>query len=135
MSEHTLHQEEPIDNRLLRYAQSARNLGMLSSPSGWAKGVGSCGDSLEVTIRVARERIDAIKVLPNGCVYTVACASAMSELAAGMTIERALELGPEDVEKVLEGLPEDHLHCARLAINTLGEAISDYYQKATDKAV
>lgn len=134
MSEHDIPRPGPLDDRLLRHAQFPRNLGLLASLSGWAKGVGKCGDSLEVTIRVDGERIDAIKVLPNGCIYTVACASAMSELAAGMTIERALELSPEDVEKALGGLPTDHLHCARLAINTLGEAISDHYQKTAARA-
>jgi NifU-like protein involved in Fe-S cluster formation len=51
----------------------------------------------------------------------------MSLLAKGRTIDDALQLQPEDVVKELEGLPDDHMHCARLAINTLGEAIADYY--------
>jgi len=32
----------------------------------------------------------------------------------------------------LGGLPEDHMHCARLAVNTLGEAIADYYRNAAN---
>jgi len=42
-----------------------------------------------------------------------------------------LELEPHDVVTALGGLPEDHLHCARLAVNTLGEAIADYYSKVS----
>jgi nitrogen fixation protein NifU and related proteins len=60
----------------------------------------------------------------------VACASAMSTLATGCSIEQALKLQPEDVANELGGLPADHLHCARLAINTLGEAIAEHYRKA-----
>jgi nitrogen fixation NifU-like protein len=33
------------------------------------------------------------------------------------------------VENELGGLPEDHKHCARLAVNTLGEAIADHYRR------
>jgi hypothetical protein len=48
--------------------------------------------------------------------------------------QQALELEPHEVAAALGGLPEDHLHCARLAINTLGEAIADYYGKAASSA-
>jgi len=48
-------------------------------------------------------------------------------LAQGRSLEEALQLEPEDVAKAFGGLPEDHRHCARLAVNTLGEAIADYY--------
>jgi nitrogen fixation NifU-like protein len=62
--------------------------------------------------------------------YTsIACASAMSELARNCKLEQALEISPQDVEAELGGLPEDHLHCARLAVNTLGEAIADCYRR------
>jgi nitrogen fixation protein NifU and related proteins len=68
--------------------------------------------------------------LPMAC-----CLSAMSVLATRLSIEEALKLQPENIADELGGLPEDHLHCARLAINTLGEAIAEYYRKtlATDR--
>jgi nitrogen fixation protein NifU and related proteins len=72
-----------------------------------------------------------IKVLPHGCLYTLVCASAMSDLAKGRDLDHALELEPHDVADALGGLPEDHLHCAHLAVNTLGEAIADYYRRAS----
>jgi nitrogen fixation NifU-like protein len=53
----------------------------------------------------------------------------MSYLAFGRTLEEALKITPEDVAKELDGLPDDHMHCASLVVNTLGEAIDDFYQK------
>ena len=38
--------------------------------------------------------ITDIKVFPHGCVYTLVCASAMSELAKGRDLDQALELEP-----------------------------------------
>jgi nitrogen fixation NifU-like protein len=53
----------------------------------------------------------------------------MSEMAKGKSLEDALRLQPQDIDTLLGGLPSDHLHCARLAVNSLGEAIDDYYRR------
>ena len=92
-------------------------------------GIGSCGDKVTVAIQVDQDCIKEIYQKPEGCLYTTACASAVSVLAKGRTLEDALEIQPGAVEAELGGLPEDHRHCARLAVNTLGEAIADYYNK------
>lgn len=94
-----------------------------------AVAVGECGDSIEVSIRVEEGAIAAIGVLPHGCVYTRLCAIALGDLARGRTLEYALELEPGDIADALGKLPGDHMHCARLALNTLHEAIADYYGK------
>ena len=102
---------------------------MIELPSGRALGVGQCGDSVEVMLTVIDQRIAEIRCQPRGCAFTIACASAMSELARHRTLEDALEISSQDVEAELGGLPADHLHCARLAVNTLGEAIADCYRQ------
>lgn len=117
---------EALDLRFGFHAGTPQNQGACACPHGEAVGVGQCGDRIQVGLRVENGRIEEIKCQPDGCVYTVACASAMSVLAAGRSIEHALALQPEDVADALGGLPEDHLHCARLAVNTLGDAIAEY---------
>jgi nitrogen fixation NifU-like protein len=82
-----------------------------------------------VFLRVQEDTIKEIRCRYRGCQYTQACASAVGKLAQGRTLAQALQLAPADVVAELGSLPEDHLHCARLAVNTLGEAIDDYYQK------
>jgi nitrogen fixation NifU-like protein len=118
-----------VGEQFLCLARFPKNIGFIDNPSGKGVAVGQCGDSLEVTLRIETGAIVDIKVLPRGCIYTLVCASAMSELAKGRNLEQALELEPQDVVAALGGLPEDHLHCARLAVNTLGEAIADYYHE------
>lgn len=105
-------------------------MGVMSHPQGRAAGVGSCGDAVEFTLRIEGDTIIDIAHQPKGCAFTIACASALCTLAKGKTLDQALTLQPEDVARELGGLPEDHQHCARLAVNTLGEAIADAY-KAT----
>jgi nitrogen fixation NifU-like protein len=113
----------------LHHIQCPCNIGTLEEADGQATGVGTCGDSLQVYLRIGGNTITQIRCRYDGCQYTLACASAMSKLAHGRTLSQALELEPADVVTELGDLPADHLHCARLAVNTLGEAIDNYYQK------
>jgi nitrogen fixation NifU-like protein len=118
-----------VGEQFLSLARFPKNIGWLDNPSGQGTAVGKCGDSIEVSLQINQGAIADIKVLPHGCLYTLVCASAMSELAKGRELDHALELEPHEVAEALGGLPEDHLHCARLAVNTLGEAIADYYRR------
>ena len=118
---------ETISQVLLSHAQNPKNIGELETTNGMAVGFGTCGDSLAVQLLVTNSVIEDIKCIPNGCLYTVVCASMMSDMVKGLPLDEALKLQPEDVDAILGGLPSDHLHCARLAVNTLGEAIEDYH--------
>lgn len=137
-TKHSVHIEDVIavnspGRRFWQHARNPHNLGVCEAPSACATGVGSCGDKIRVDLRIADDVLHEVKCIPQGCLYTQACASAMSVLATGRSIEQALKIQPEDVANELEGLPEDHLHCARLAINTLGNAIAEYYRLHFDE--
>jgi len=131
-TEHSEHLEDavaaiPSGRRFWQHVREPRNLGKCRNADSSAIGVGSCGDKIQVDLRVKEDILAGEKCATQGCVHTVGCASDMSVLAMGCSIDKVLKLQPEDVVNELGGLPEDHLHCARLAINTLGEAIADYY--------
>ena len=119
----------PPDSPFWRHAQAPCNVGFCDHASASATGVGSCGDRIRIDLRIKHHTIEQIRCKPEGCVYTLACSSALSVLAQGRSIDDALQLQPEDVVHELGGLPDDHLHCARLAVNTLGDAIADYYRR------
>jgi nitrogen fixation NifU-like protein len=120
---------DPPSEAFFRHARLPQNLGRPPLSHASATGVGSCGDTIEVYLIVDDHTLSDIQYVPHGCIYTTACASAMSRLARGRRLEDALKLTPDDVAAELGGLPADHKHCASLAVNTLGEAIDDYYQK------
>jgi nitrogen fixation NifU-like protein len=124
----------PAGSPFWRHARTPLNLGFCDRASASATGVGSCGDKIHIDLSIKHHTIEQIRYKPEGCVYTLACSSAMSVLAQGRTIDDALQLQPEDVVYELGGLPEDHLHCARLAVNTLGDAIADYYRREAASA-
>ena len=76
-----------LNSRFIRHVNVPSNLGTIEPPSGRALGVGQCGDSVEVTLKVIGKRISDIHYQPRGCAFTIACASTLSELAQNRTLE------------------------------------------------
>ncbi len=104
-----------------------KNVGKIEHPNGHAKLRGTCGDSIEIFLKIDNDDniIDA-KFLTDGCGATVACGSAITELVIGKNLKDVLKIAPYDVIKFLNGLPESSIHCAILAVNTLHAAIARY---------
>ncbi len=120
---------EFYSGRFLLHMTDPQNLGELETPDGQAELVGECGDSVGMQIAVKDNVIETVRIQPNGCAHTLVCSSVVGQMATGRTLEQALEINPEDVIEYLGSLPEDHYHCARLAVNTLGESVADYHYR------
>ncbi|MBI9078928.1 MAG: iron-sulfur cluster assembly scaffold protein [Pseudodesulfovibrio sp.] len=118
---------DKVSKRFLEYMHKPVNVGELDNPGGKAQMKGQCGDTIGVHVAIDNDILKQIRVQTNGCAYTLVCAEAMSVLAQKLSVEEALKLEPKDIADELGGLPEDHLHCARLALNSLGEAMANYY--------
>jgi nitrogen fixation NifU-like protein len=104
-----------------------RNLGKIRNPDGFAKITGPCGDTMQISFRVKDGRLSKIKFITDGCASSIAAGSMATELAQGKTIEEALAISQQMILEALEGLPEESVHCALLASNTLKEAIKNYF--------
>ena len=57
-----------------------------------------------------------------GCGPTIAAASAASELVTGRPVADVAQLKADDVERALEGLPDDRKHAADLVARALQAA-------------
>jgi nitrogen fixation NifU-like protein len=88
----------------------------LNDADGHGKKTGDCGDTVEFFLKLDGDRIQTLSYAVNGCMYTNACANAVIELAKGKSLDNAWEIQPETVADYLETLPEDHFHCAELAV-------------------
>lgn len=86
---------------------------------------GDCGDTVDFYLMVQNDKIRDISYSINGCINTNACANAIIDLVKGKKVEEAWEITPEKVADYLETLPEDHFHCAELAVGTLYLALAD----------
>jgi len=106
-----------------------RNIGKMQNPDGHANITGVCGDTIEMYLTIEDERISDIKFMTDGCGATIACASYVTRTVKGKSIEEALRIKPEDVDKYFEGLPEENKHCAKLSADALKAALSTYASK------
>jgi nitrogen fixation NifU-like protein len=105
------------------------NFGKIENPDSRVRITGVCGDTIEMFLTVRDERIHDIKFTTDGCGATVVCASYVTRTAQGKSIGEALRTEPDDVDRYFEGLPEEHKHCAKLAVITLRALLEKYCSK------
>lgn len=110
--------------------QNPRNLGTLDQPDGYARIQGSCGDTMEMFIKVKDDVLTECTFLTDGCGTTIACGSMATEIARGKKLTQALVwVSGREILKKLGGLPRDNVHCAQLAAETLRMAMADYLRQ------
>jgi len=109
--------------RVISLADKPMNVGSIENPDGHGRITGECGDTMEIFIRISGKRIATISFLTDGCGATLACGSAVTELARGKTISDAESVNVLSVLDYLDDLPPSHEHCALLAVKTLHGAL------------
>ena len=87
---------------------------------------GPCGDTMQFFLKIKNDTIIKANFITDGCGASLATACQTTMLIEGKNIEYTEKLTPEDIDNALKGLPEDHKHCAELAIKTLRRAIEKY---------
>jgi nitrogen fixation NifU-like protein len=110
--------------------QNPRNLNIIKNPDGRAQLQGTCGDTMEMYLKMKDETIVECAFKTDGCGTTIVCGSVATELAVGKTLIEALAaVNAAEILKVLGRLPESDHHCAQLAAETLRRALADYLHK------
>jgi len=117
--------EGPFSERVMEEYGSPYGFETLYDPDGHAEVKGSCGDSIEIFLVSGSDGRLRMAFRTDGCIPTVACGSMLCRMVKGRTPKEALELTEDDLIEALGGLPEDHRHCATLAIDTLFKALLD----------
>jgi len=111
---------------VLDHMSEPRNVGSLANADGHAMITGPCGDTMSIWLRVGDGAVTQASFWTDGCGTTIAAGSMATELAKGRKMAQALTISQQDILDALDGLPEDSVHCALLAANTLRAAVRDY---------
>ena len=109
--------------------QNPKFMGKMTDPSCVARLTGTCGDSMEIYLRIRNDHIEEVNFFTDGCGSSVACGSMAAELASGKGIDEATQIGGDTILDALGGLPEEETHCAYLAAETLQVAIHEWMLK------
>ncbi len=133
---------------ILDHYTCPRHKGHLEHPTHSMEGVNpSCGDTVEIDLKVEEGRIKAVGFVGEGCSISMASASMLAEAVQGKSLDEARQLAdafkarqltkgtipdpPEGVEidelEALDGVRAYpvRIKCAILAWNTLLEAVKD----------
>ena len=105
----------------------------VKDPDGKARITGSCGDTMEISLKFNEDRVTKTSYWTDGCTYSFNCAHAATELAKGKTPDKVIEVDADRIQEYIGGLPRDHYHCAILAADTLMAAVDDHLRKQTGK--
>lgn len=116
---------EAFSETVIRLVQNRDNMGSLDHPDAQGHFIGSCGDRMQIDLQFVKDRILSARFLADGCGATIACGSMITKMACSKTLKEAEKITAEELISALDGLPDDHLHCAELAVMTLREAVID----------
>jgi len=105
---------------VLDHFEHPRNAGVLANPHASVQLENpACGDILKLTAHLTDGKISEICFQAQGCVPTIACGSALTELVREKTIPQASALTRNQLMDELGGLPPASGHAAQLAIDAL----------------
>ncbi len=117
---------------LMEHFQNPRNVGEISAPDGVGTvGNASCGDIMQMFIKVNGDKIVEAKFKTFGCGAAIATSSILTERVKGVTLDEALKISEETSMEVLAQLPKEKVPCFTLATDALKLAIEEYRCKRT----
>jgi len=122
--------------KVMEHFRNPRNVGEIKDPDGIGKvGNSTCGDIMEMYIKVKDNVIVDAKFKTFGCGAAIATSSMITEMVKGKTIEEALQVTNKMVVEALDGLPPVKVHCSVLGEDAMKSAIDDYLKKTTGKGL
>ncbi|HEX8947479.1 MAG TPA: Fe-S cluster assembly scaffold protein NifU [Dissulfurispiraceae bacterium] len=116
--------------KVMDHFMNPRNVGEMPDADGVGmEGNPTCGDAMQLFIKVENDRIVDAKFRTFGCGAAIAVSSMITEMVKGKTLDEALTISKEAVAQELGGLPPQKMHCSNLGADALKKAIEDYRGK------
>lgn len=116
--------------KVMDHFMNPRNVGTIENPDGYGKvGSPSCGDVMEIFLKIEDDIIKDVKFRTFGCASAIATSSISTEMILNKNVSEALQLTNKAVAEALDGLPPAKMHCSVLAEEGIKAAIEDYMSK------
>ncbi len=101
--------------KVMDHFMNPRNVGEMPDADGVGmEGNPTCGDAMQLFIKVENDRIVDAKFRTFGCGAAIAVSSMITEMVKGKTLDEALSISKEAVAQELGGLPPQKMHCSNL---------------------
>lgn len=99
-----------------------------------ARVAGNCGDTMELALWFAGDRVCRARHWTDGCSVSNQCIEAAALLANSKNLEQIRRINMMHIMDITGRLPDSHLHCAQLAETTLQQAVRNYGQITASKS-
>lgn len=121
------------NEKVIKAFSNPQNVGEIGNPSGIGTvGNATCGDIMQITLKIEDDVIKDAKFKTFGCAAAVATSSTATSMIIGKTVEEAEKLTNAEVVNKLDGLPPQKMHCSVLAEEAIHAAIEDYRKKQAE---
>jgi nitrogen fixation protein NifU and related proteins len=88
----------------------------------------ACGDIMRLTLKLSDGKIEQVRYKTRGCVASIACGSALTELISGKSLQQAEAVTREALLTKIGGLQNESMHASHLAIDCLKAALKKAVQ-------
>ena len=120
--------------KVMQHFMNPHNVGVIENLDRYGKvGNPSCGDIMEIFIKVDNDILTDVKFRTFGCASAIASSSISTDMIIGKTVDEALQVTNKAVVEALGGLPAVKMHCSVLAEEAIKMAIEDYISKRDGK--
>jgi len=114
------HYNNPRNVGLYKKGEEGVGVGLVGAPS--------CGDVLQLSIKVEDGVITDARFKTYGCGSAIASSSLVTEWVKGKTLDQAREITNSDIAQEL-ALPPVKIHCSILAEDAIKAAVDDYKKR------
>ena len=119
------------NEKVLNEFFNPQNVGVIKGASGKGKVVSPVDKEIvKLYIMVDGGKVVESSFQAFGCTATIACGSVASRLVLNKTIEEIQNITESDIERELDGLPENKKHSAKLAEDVIKSAVKNYLKKS-----
>ena len=121
--------------KAIEYYIKKVNVGEMEEPSAHFVYTSPCGDTMEIYLRIEKDKHTGSEVIKEAKFQAIGCAgaftsgSALTEMIKGKKVEQAEKIEEDDVIDWLGGVPVQKVHCACLAKRTLEFALDEYKER------
>lgn len=103
--------------------------GRMDDADSHARITGRCGDTMEIFLKFRDGRVEKASYATDGCGSSALCGSFAAEMAIGCTPDEITIIDGDEILGKIGTFPEEDVHCAALAAETLQEALHRYMLK------
>ncbi|MBY0585799.1 iron-sulfur cluster assembly scaffold protein [bacterium] len=118
-----------FSSTLMDHFQAPRNSGKLDNPSSvGTSGSPGSGPYMVFHLQTNQDVVVDIKYQTYGCGAAIAAGSVLTTLVKNRPIDDCLAITSDQLIQAMDGIPDDKIHCASLAIEALHDGLRNITQ-------